>query len=293
MRKLAVITAVAALMICAACDSKHPETVVAAAPPHPVPAEEPRAPEVYQASGPLVVENQVDVAAQRAGIVARLLADAGQRVSKGQLLAQLDDRQLMAERDAAAADVKAYEANLNNWMAETKVLESDYSRDQQLWKYQLITAQQLDHSKLKVDAAKFQITRDQENVVFAKAKLRAAEAELEKTRIVAPFAGVVARRYVRQGQDVAANDRIFWVTETAPMRVDFTLPQEFVGHLKVGDTVQVNAAGAAERHAAKVTLVSPVVDPSSGMFEVRAQLSGKPENLLPGMTVNVQLTRPR
>jgi len=294
-RKLGFVAMGAVLLVSAACDSNRTAAVAVADAASRAPkTEAPSKPESYQASGPIVVENQVDVAAQREGVVAKILVDTGRNVHRGQLLAELDNRGLLAERDAAEADVHGNEANLNNWTAESQVLQSDYQRDQELWNAKLITAQQLEHSRYKVDAAKFQITRDQQNVIFAKAKLRAAETELDKTRVVAPFNGVVARRYVREGQKVALNDRLFWVTETAPLSVNFTLPQEFVGKLKIGDVVRVSAAGASEsQYEGKVTLVSPVVDPSSGTIEVRAQVTGKPADLLPGMTVNVQVPRAR
>src|SRR3954463_6515413 len=78
-----------------------------------------------QISGPIVVENQVDLAAQRDGVVARIIADTGTMVHKGQLLAEMDDRQLSAERDAADAKAKSIAADVKNWEAEAKVQETD------------------------------------------------------------------------------------------------------------------------------------------------------------------------
>ena len=96
------------LLLMTACSSDRTATVSAAAAPPPAAAPVRQAaakpnPEYFETSGPVVVENQVDVAAQREGVVARILADVGTPVHKGQLLAQLDDRQLTADRDAAKA----------------------------------------------------------------------------------------------------------------------------------------------------------------------------------------------
>ena len=248
----------------------------------------------YESSGPLLVEDQVDVAAQREGLVAKIAVEVGDRVKKGEVLAQLDDRQLLAERDAAQADLKASAANLKNWQAESKVLEADMRRDEELWKAQLVTQQQLEHSRYKFEAARFQAERDEHNQVFFQAKLRSIELELEKTRILAPFGGVVARRYVRMGQKVATNDKLFWVTAMSPISVKFTLPQEFAGHIRTGELVTVSAVGSPDRrHEAKVSVVSPVVDPGSGMIEVQARLMGTPPDLLPGMTVAIRVPRTR
>jgi RND family efflux transporter MFP subunit len=200
----------------------------------------------------------------------------------------------LAERDAAQADLRASGANLKNWQAESKVLEADMRRDEELWKAQLVTQQQLEHSRYKFEAARFQAERDEHNQVFFQAKLRSIELELEKTRITAPFDGVVARRYVRAGQKVANNDKLFWVTAMSPISVRFTLPQEFVGHIRPGELVTVSAPGSSDkRHDAKVALVSPVVDPASGTIEVQARLVGAPAELLPGMTVDIHVRRAR
>src|SRR5271168_3441990 len=73
------------------------------------------APADYIASGPIVVENQVELAAQRDGVVMRVFGETGTTVKKGQILAQLDDRQLTADKDAAEAKGRSTEADLKNW----------------------------------------------------------------------------------------------------------------------------------------------------------------------------------
>jgi membrane fusion protein (multidrug efflux system) len=91
---------------------------------------------------------------------------------------------------------------------------------------------------------------------------------------------------------VAVNDRMFWVTETSPIDVRFTLPQEFVGKIKVGDSVQLfEPTAPADKHSAKVTLLSPVVDPASGTIEVQARVAEPAGNLRPGMTVMIAVKR--
>ena len=118
------------------------------------------------------------------------------------------------------------------------------------------------------------------------------QLEKEKTRITAPFDGVVARRYVRVGQKVGISDRLFWVTAVAPLEVKFTLPEHFAGKLKNGQIVSVELADGspAVHHTAMVTQISPVVDPSSGTIEVVARLQGPAPDMMPGMLTNIRLT---
>src|SRR5438552_19145358 len=97
------------------------------------------APEFFEASGPLVVENQVDVAAPRDGMSARIAVEVGQHVAKGQLLAEFDARQLTADRDAAEAKMRAIEADEKHWEEESKIIKNDLDRDDEMFKAQLIT----------------------------------------------------------------------------------------------------------------------------------------------------------
>lgn len=248
----------------------------------------------FTASGPLLVENQVDVAAQRPGVVAQLLVDLGQAVRKGQLLAALDDRQLTAERDAARAQVQVAQANLKDWQAETRMAEADFRRAEGMFKAQLNTQEQLDHARYKWEGSVYEIDKGKQELLQRQAALQAVSLELEKTHIRAPFDGVIARRYVRQGQEVATGDRLFWVTAVRPLRVKFTLPEKLIGQIKRGQMLTVSCLddpGAS--HAARVIQVSPVVDPSSGSFEVLAQLLNPGRNLRPGMTANIRIENPR
>jgi membrane fusion protein (multidrug efflux system) len=245
-------------------------------------------------SGPIVVENQIDLAAQRDGVVSKIIADTGTMVHKGQLLAEMDDRQLSAERQAADAKAKSIAADVKNWEAETKVQETDLARAEGMMKADLITRQELDHARYKLTASQFEVEREKQNQQNAEATLRALQLEQEKMRIVAPFDGVVARRYVRAGQKVSKDDKLFWVTATSPMKVKFALPEEFAGKVRSGTELTVTSISMPnEKHAARVTMVSPVVDPSSGTIEVSAELIGAAGELRPGMTANIHLENPR
>ena len=277
-------------LICFGCSDTR--TVTQAAAPAPVAKVAPKIetpPAEFTASGPIVVENQLDVSAQREGVITRVLADVGRHVRRGEALALLDDRQTAADRDAAKAKVKSLEADVKGWEYETKVLEADLDRDEQMMKAQLITQQQLEHARYKVEADKFETERSRQNLINAQASLQSLQLELEKTRVTAPFDGVVERRYVRAGQKVAVGDRIFWVTAVAPLRIRFTLPERFAGHLQMGDSLAITSADVpAELHDAKIISVSPVVDPASGTIEAVAEVVGSSGALRPGMTATVR-----
>ncbi len=78
-------------------------------------------------TGPIIVEHQLDLAAQRDGIVTKILFDAPSRVKAGTLLAQLDDRQLTANLEAARSKTRSIDAEIKNWKAEAEVFKADYA----------------------------------------------------------------------------------------------------------------------------------------------------------------------
>lgn len=280
-----------------ACSDSSDTSRVAAAPPLVHPAATVAIPEDsgFTASGPIVVENQVDVASLREGLVVAILAEPNTPVRKGQLLARLDDRQITADLEAASAKTRSIQANLKNWEAETKVLESDLTRAQKLWEAGVFTKETLEHAQYKVEADRFEISRETELLSNAKSTERSLELEKDKTRIIAPFDGIVARRYVRVGQKVGIGDRLFWVTAVSPLEVKFTLPERFLGKVKNGQTVTVDLAdgSSAVHHTADVRQISPVVDPSSGTIEIVARLQGPSPDLRPGMLTTIHLNNPK
>jgi RND family efflux transporter MFP subunit len=300
MSRMWAVVALFALVAACGCSSSGPANgagagvMAANAAPLPAPVAASSEADAITSSGPIVVENQLDVAALREGVVSQILADTGKMTRKGDLLARLDDRQLASEHEGAQANLRGLEANVKNWEADVKVLEADLYRARKMWDAQVITKEQLDHAEFKVVADRFELERERQNYAHQQEVVRSLELELEKTRITAPFDGVVARRYVRLGQRVASGDRLFWVTATAPLRVKFTLPERYASAIRNGEQIEVTSVDAPDaKHAAKVMQISPVIDPSSGTIEVLAEITGPAAELRPGMTANVRIVKPQ
>jgi len=286
----------AGLIVLSACSDRATSSVAAAPAPSksPDPAQPDPKPDVVSealtVSGPLIVEHQLDVLAQRDGIVTKLFSETGGRVRAGDLLAELDDRQLDADLQAARAKTRSTDADLKNWQAEARVLEADFSRAQKMYDAQLITREQWEHVKFKAEADQWDVQRVEQLLINYKEVEHSLELELEKTRIRAPFSGIVARRYVREGQQVAKGDRLFWVTAEAPLRMRFTLPEKYLGTLKRGQRLLLTIPDfPSEPHTANVVELSPVVDPTSGTFDGLVEVTGAVGRLHPGMSAILRI----
>jgi RND family efflux transporter MFP subunit len=297
MRSLIVPIALGAALLAVGCgDSKPPAPAVtnaASTPPAPAPKAVPlveAADTALIVSGPIIVEHQVDISAQRDGVLAKIFFDAPSRVNAGTVLARLDDRQIAANLEAARGKSRSIAADLKNWEAEAEMLKADYGRAQRLWDLGLISEEQLQHAKFKAESDQWDIKRVMETLNTAHEEERSVELELEKTKVTAPFQGLIARRYVREGQAVSKGDRLFWVTAEAPLMMRFTLPERYFGRVPPAQQFEITSPDLpGEKHAARVKVVSPVVDPSSGTFEVLVELTGDRGAFRPGMTANLRV----
>lgn len=303
MRSLIGPIVLAAVLVATGCGDTKPATpavtnAASASPLHSAPSPAPEPVETADAaiaiSGPIIVEHQVEMTAQRDGVVQKIFFDAPARVKSGTLLAKLDDRQISANLRAARAKSRSIAADIKNWEAEAEVLKADYVRAQRLWDLGLTSEEQLQHAKFKAESDQWDIKRVTETLNTAQEEEHSLELELEKTKIIAPFGGLIARRYVREGQNVAKGDRFFWLTAEGPLLMRFTLPEKLFGHVRRGQVVEVTSVNAPdEKHGGRVKEISPVMDPSSGTFEVLVELMGDRGNLRPGMTANVHLDNQR
>jgi RND family efflux transporter MFP subunit len=194
--------------------------------------------------------------------------------------------------EAARAKSRSIADDLKNWEAEAGVLEADYVRAKHLWDLGLISQEQLQHAQYKAESDQWDIKRVQENLNTAHDEERSLELELEKTKVIAPFDGLIARRYAHEGQSVNKGERLFWVTAEAPLLMRFTLPEKYFGHVRSAQVFEVISPDVpGEKHSVRVKEISPVIDPSSGTFEVLVELTGDRGSLRPGMTANLRVEK--
>lgn len=241
----------------------------------------------------LSVEHEVDLLSQRDGVVTEIFKEEGSRVSKGTLLAQLDDRDLLAKLDRARADLDVAQGNVKYNEAEVKAKQAAYRRAQEMRKLGLNSDADLEEAEFKAKGAEYDLESWRAVVERTKADIRVLELELEKTRIRAPFSGVVARRYIRVGQNVLKDEKCFRLSQLAPLQVRFLVPETAGRPPRRGEPVKVTPVSDGQRiYNARVQKVSPIVDAASGSYDVTATLSGPNlSELRPGMSVRV-LWRP-
>lgn len=289
----AALSLLTAAIVCG-CDSR-PATppVVAAslttAPDPPPMRVAPPPMKTFVTSGPLVAEQQADVAAQRDGRVVEVAVDIGDRVHKSQLMALLDDRVLRAVCDEQKSQVASLQAQVKEWQSQQQVDEADLRRADALRSDRILSDEDWEHVKYKLEETVSEVARYKADEAGAEAKLQAANLQLAESQIVAPFAGVVGRRSLRMAQEVKAGDVLFWVTAAAPLHVMFTVPESVMGAFERGAGLVLTTEDYPQlRQEGRVYRVSPVVDPASGSVQVIGEVIGPSPLLKPGMTMQVR-----
>jgi RND family efflux transporter MFP subunit len=260
--------------------------VVSTASLHPAPSDS----RSFTTTGPLVAEQQADISAEREGRVVNIVARIGDRVKKGQLLAQLDDRALRATCESQKARIASAEAQVHEWEAEQKSAQADLRRADSMRADKIISEEQWEHVKYRVDETIFEVERFRNEVVAAQADFDNASVQLEQSRIIAPFSGVVGRSTIRLAQEVHAGDVLFWITAEAPLQVLFTVPETAMAAFTVGAQLELTTADyPGLRQAGRIARVSPVVDPASGSVQVIGAVVRPSAKLKPGMSIQVRL----
>lgn len=245
----------------------------------------------FTTTGPLVVEQQADVVAERDGRVTAVDVEISDHVRKGQVLALLDDRALQAARAEKAARIDSLRAQVQSWEAEQRSNEADLRRADAMRAEKILDDEDWEHVQYKLTETKSQVARYKADELAAEAELHAADVELSQSRITAPFDGVVGRRSVHDAQTVKKGDTLFWITAQAPLRILFTVPESAMAAFPRGARLELTTTDYPHlKQPAVVFRVSPVVDPASGSIEVIGSLD-KPSPLLkPGMSMQVKLS---
>lgn len=207
----------------------------------------------------LYVENDAVVFARSPGVVESLLVDLGRRVGAGQTLARLES------------------------VDQTLALQQAQNR--------LLNARQRVERQRALKARDVVTAADAEQVEFefreAGLNVQKAKRELDLTRIVAPFSGVVTARSARVGRLVGDGDTLFRLTALGPLLAAVRLPETSAFTLRIGDGADVLTAAGARVHA-RVVRASPMVDAASGTREVVLQLAPR-SGLMPGGSVSVRV----
>jgi membrane fusion protein, multidrug efflux system len=228
------------------------------------------------AVGTLEAENRAELRAEVEGVVAAIPVAEGAAVSRGQTLVRLDSRELAAQVAAAEAAVERSRAEAENFRARLE-------RSRGLLAAGAISPQALDDLESGDQAARARTAE-------AEAHLGLARRGLEKAVVRAPFAGRVGDRSFHVGDYVREGDVLMELLDDDPLRVEFELPEGYIGQVEPGSPVAVAVRSLpGEEISGRVVFVSPRVETATRTFKVEAEVPNPERRLRPGQFVGVEI----
>lgn len=220
------------------------------------------APVRLEALGELRAMRQVTLSAEVPGRVAAIQIDSGRRVEAGAVLVQLDDALEQADLAAAKAEAAfaAQQLERASQLAKTGAISKEIQQQRQA-----------EHDRIRAQIAQL-------------------EARIRQKRIRAPFGGELGLRRIDVGQYLNAGDNAVTLTDLSRLYVNFDVPQQELGRIRIGQhaVVNVGEAGAAR---ATISAIEPQVGRDTRNISIQADLSNNSRALRPGMfaTVSVEL----
>lgn len=197
-----------------------------------------------------------------AGTVATLAAREGERVGQGQTLARLDQRNLQSTYDGAKA---------------TLVQAEDAMRRLQML---------YDNGSLP----EIKYVEAQTRLEQARSVERIARKNLDDSRLVAPFVGVIGRKSVEAGENVLPGQTVYTLLKTDIVRIKIAVPENEIARIDNGQQANITVGALGDkRYSGAVREKGVAADPISHTYEVRIPLSNSQGELMPGMVCRVTL----
>lgn len=229
-----------------------------------------------EAIGSLKAYEEVVASSQVEGLLSRVHADEGTPVTRGKILADVDDTDYRLEVKRAEAALRQTEATLANTRVE-------YRRKDALFREQLVTQQQYDDVTTRQALAEAEVER-------AKAALELSRERLAKTRIRSPLQGYVREKKVSAGDYVRNGTPLFSIIQVDPLKLLFTVTEKDVGKLRVGQSVLFRVDSMPGRDfAAKVRIIYPSLEEKTRTLQVEALAPNRDALLKPGLFSRVIL----
>lgn len=232
--------------------------------------------ERIEATGELLAKNRAEIAAEVAGQVTEVVADEGAAVEAGGVVVRIDPER----RELELADTRARVAEARAAVQEAR---RELDRSRALARRDVASQQQLEQRQTAVKTA-------HSRLLAAEARLGQAERAIRDASVAAPFAGLIARRFVSRGEYVQRGQRLFELVSLDPIEVEFHVAEVDSGRVRERLPVEVRVAPyPGERFRATVSVVSPTIDPRTRTLRAKALLPNPEGRLRPGLFARVDL----
>jgi RND family efflux transporter MFP subunit len=228
-------------------------------------------------SGTLQPEEQATVRAEVGGAVTQTVAEQGERVRAGQLLARIDAAAMREQVLSARSAVTTAQSSVD--IAQRQVARADA----------LLKAGAI--AERDAELAHNQLTAAQGQLDDARARLTNAQQQLNKATVSAPFTGIVSARQVSAGDVVSSGAALYTVVNPATMRLEASVPADQLSDVRLGAPVNFTVNGYPNRRfTGRVTRINPVADPATRQVRIIVSLPNQGGVLVGGLFADGQVS---
>ncbi|HZR26495.1 MAG TPA: efflux RND transporter periplasmic adaptor subunit [Vicinamibacterales bacterium] len=270
-----------------------------------------------RATGSLTAEEQADVAAEVAGRVVSAPIERGTAVTQGAELIRISPTETDAQLKEAQANAAQIEARLGirgdgafdvNKVPEVQtakasydLAQSEFTRIESLLSQKVVSQSEYDQRRTQMEAtrqqyeaAKNAAAQQYQSLQAARARVALAQKAFADTTVRAPFTGAIAQRLVTTGDYVTKGMKVAVVVRTNPLRVQLTVPEQFVSAVAVGSPVNFEVDAYPDRQfQGTVRYVSPSLQADQRALTIEAIVPNPNGELKPGFFATAHIEQPK
>lgn len=250
---------------------------------------------VLNATGYVVAQRKAAVASKATGRLEWLGVREGSPVKAGEVIARLENRDVTAQMEQAAANIKVAEANLQQGQAELKEAERSLERSRELLQKNFVSQAAHDAVIARHARAQAAIAGYRAGIAAAKANHRAAQVAVEQTLIRAPFDGVVLTKNANVGDVITpfssalgSQAAVVTMADMSTLEVESDVSEANIGKVRVGQPSEIQLDALPEtRFRGEVHRTVPTVDRSKATVTVKVRFLETDPRVLPEMSAKV------
>lgn len=241
--------------------------------------------------GNLIGESTVDVAPRVNGRIESINVRLGDRVTKGQVIAKMENFDVREQVKQAEASLELARATARQREFDLKASQTTLERQKNLYDRQLQTKQTLEDAEARYNASMAQVDVAKAQVMQTQARLDELKITLGNTTILSPSEGFVGKRNLDPGAFAGANTAVVSIVDISSVRLVANLVEKDFRRVTPGIEAQVEVdAFPGEKFSGKVSRVAPVFDSATRTATMEIEVPNPGYRLKPGMYARVQLT---
>ncbi len=247
---------------------------------------------VLNATGRVVAARRASVSSKGTGRLEWLGVQEGQRVTEGDIIARLENRDVAAQREQAAAQVQVARANLAQGQAELEDAEAAYKRAQDLARQKFIAGSALDTAEARYNKQRAQIDTLRAQIAVAQANYRSTDVAYDQTLIRAPFTGIVLTKSANVGDIVTpfsaaagTTGAVVTMADMETLEVEADVSESAIAKITIGQAAEIQLDAFPDlRLLGEVSRIVPTVDRSKATLLVKVKFVEHDARVLPDMS---------